>query len=129
MQDAGVGPSQKLSADTPDELMKRFGSLPLIHQPGEQWLYHSGSDILGVLIARASDKSLGTFLHERILAPLGMNDTGFSVPEAKLGRLATCYRTDPKTREPHGFRRGSRKPVRQASGFRVRRRRSGLDGG
>ena len=44
----------------PDELMKRFGSLPLLHQPGEKWLYHSGSDILGVLIARASGQTLET---------------------------------------------------------------------
>ena len=77
--------------------MKRYGSLPLLHQPGERWLYHSGSDILGVLIARATGKTLGAFLHERIFAPLGMKDTGFSVPEAKLDRLATAYRMDHAT--------------------------------
>ena len=43
-----------LPAHPPDELMKRFGSLPLVHQPGERWLYDSGSDILGVLISRAT---------------------------------------------------------------------------
>jgi len=75
----------------------RYGSLPLVHQPGEKWLYHSGSDILGVLIARASGRTLGAFLHERIFAPLGMKDTGFSVPHAGVGRLATCYWTDQAT--------------------------------
>ena len=81
-------------AGTPDEFMKRLGSLPLAHQPGERWLYHMSGEILGVLIARVSGKSLGAFLHERIFEPLGMIDTGFHVPEAKLGRLPTCYGTD-----------------------------------
>jgi CubicO group peptidase (beta-lactamase class C family) len=81
-------------AGTPDEFMKRLGSLPLAHQPGERWLYHMSAEILGVLIARVSGKSLGAFLHERIFEPLGMTDTGFQVPEAKLDRLPTCYGTD-----------------------------------
>ena len=52
------------------------------------------AEILGVLIARVSGKSLGAFLKERIFEPLGMRDTGFRVPEAKLDRLPTCYGTD-----------------------------------
>jgi CubicO group peptidase (beta-lactamase class C family) len=84
-------------AGTPDELMKRVGALPLVHQPGERWLYHLGAEIVGVLIARAAGQPLGTYLRERIFEPLGMRDTGFGVPAAKLGRLATCYRTDPAT--------------------------------
>jgi CubicO group peptidase (beta-lactamase class C family) len=79
---------------TPDEFMRRLGSLPLAHQPGERWLYHMSGEILGVLIARVSGKSLGAFLHERIFGPLGMTDTGFQVPEAKLDRLPTCYGAD-----------------------------------
>src|SRR5215210_7556876 len=89
MAEAGVGPGPVLPAHTPDELMKRFGSLPLVHQPGEGWLYDSGSDILGVLISRATGTSLEKFLRERIFAPLGMNDTSFSVLESKLNRLAS----------------------------------------
>jgi CubicO group peptidase (beta-lactamase class C family) len=49
---------------------------------------------LGVLIARVSGQSLGSFLRERIFEPLGMKDSGFFVPEAKLDRLPTCYGTD-----------------------------------
>jgi CubicO group peptidase (beta-lactamase class C family) len=79
---------------TSDELMKRLGSLPLAFQPGERWLYHMGSEILGVLIARVSGRPLGSFLGERIFEPLGMSDTGFSVPDAKLDRLTTCYGTE-----------------------------------
>ena len=79
---------------TPDEFMKRVGSLPLAHQPGERWLYHTACEILGVLIARLSGKSLGAFLRERIFDPLGMKDTGFYVPEEKLDRLPACYGKD-----------------------------------
>jgi CubicO group peptidase (beta-lactamase class C family) len=79
------------------EVMAGYGDLPLLHQPGEAWLYNSGSDILGVLIARASGLSLGEFLEERIFAPLGMVDTGFSVPPEKLDRLPPSYATNPAT--------------------------------
>jgi CubicO group peptidase (beta-lactamase class C family) len=84
-------------AGTPDDLMKRLGALPLASQPGERWLYHMSGEILGVLIARVSGKSLGSFLRERIFEPLGMKDTDFSVPESKLDRLPPCYCTDPST--------------------------------
>ena len=77
--------------------MRRLGTLPLMHQPGEQWMYNTGSDVLGVLIARAAGQPLETFLRERIFEPLGMKDTGFSVPAAKLDRLATSYWSNPET--------------------------------
>jgi CubicO group peptidase (beta-lactamase class C family) len=83
----------------PDEFMKRLGSLPLAHQPGERWLYHTGSEVLGVLISRVAGQSLATFLGERIFAPLGMKDTGFYVPQEQLNRLPTCYGTDLVTGE------------------------------
>jgi CubicO group peptidase (beta-lactamase class C family) len=50
-----------------------------------------------VLIARASGQPLPTFLHERIFDPLGMKDTGFSVPASAIDRLATSYEVDPRT--------------------------------
>jgi CubicO group peptidase (beta-lactamase class C family) len=87
----------------PDDLMAAYGALPLVHQPGEQYLYNSGSDILGVLIARASGMTFGEFLRERLFAPLGMKDTGFSVPPNKLDRLATAYWTNFETGEPVVF--------------------------
>jgi CubicO group peptidase (beta-lactamase class C family) len=89
---AGIMPSL-----APDEFMAGYGRLPLLHQPGEQYLYNSGSDILGVLITRATGMSLGEFLQERLFAPLDMKDTGFSVPADKLDRLATSYFTNPET--------------------------------
>lgn len=99
MEDVGLAPGPDLPAVPPDELMRRYRSLPLIYQPGEKWLYNSGSDILGVLIARASGQSLESLLRERIFEPLSMTDTGFSVPEMKIDRLTTFYRTDPRTGE------------------------------
>jgi CubicO group peptidase (beta-lactamase class C family) len=79
---------------TPDEYMQCLGRLPLAHQPGERWLYHVSAEILGVLIARASGMSLSAFMRKRIFEPLGMKATGFTVPAAQLGRVATCYQTD-----------------------------------
>jgi CubicO group peptidase (beta-lactamase class C family) len=99
MKEAGVAPGPTLPTHAPDELMKRFGSLPLVHQPGERWLYDSGSDILGVLISRVAGTSLEEFLRERIFAPLSMNDTSFRVPESKLDRLASSYWTNPEIGE------------------------------
>jgi CubicO group peptidase (beta-lactamase class C family) len=79
---------------TPDEYMRCLGSLPLASQPGERWLYHMSAEILGVLIARVSGMSLSAFMRERIFEPLGMSDTGFTVPQTQLGRVASCYQTD-----------------------------------
>ena len=85
------GPPNPQLPPEPDEWIRRLGTLPLIHQPGERWLYNTGADILGVLIARAADQPLERFMRERIFEPLGMRDTGFSVPESKIDRLSACY--------------------------------------
>ena len=82
-----------------------------MHQPGERWMYNTGSDVLGVLIARAAGQPLETFLRERIFEPLGMKDTGFSVPAEKLDRLATCYSADSRSRGARALRRCAGQPV------------------
>jgi CubicO group peptidase (beta-lactamase class C family) len=96
-QQIEMGPPNPSIVPAPDEWMRRLGRLPLMHQPGEKWMYNTGSDVLGVLIARASGQELPAFLRERIFEPLGMKDTGFSVPAASLDRLATSYWTDPES--------------------------------
>src|ERR1700730_15694643 len=93
----GQGMPQPSLPPGPDEWIRRFGTLPLMHQPGEKWMYHTGSDVLGVLIARASGQPFDAFLQERIFEPLGMKDTAFSVPASKLDRLATAYSTNSET--------------------------------
>jgi CubicO group peptidase (beta-lactamase class C family) len=95
MTEAGLEPGPKPPALAPDDLMRCYGSLPLMHQPGERWLYHNSFDILSVLVARAADLPFEDFLAERIFVPLEMKDTGFAVPEAKRERLAACYQADP----------------------------------
>jgi CubicO group peptidase (beta-lactamase class C family) len=69
--------------EAPDEWLITLAGIPMLHQPGEAWLYNTCSDIQGVLIARASGRSLPNFVAERIFDPLGMVDTGFHVPEEK----------------------------------------------
>ncbi|MFF5209450.1 serine hydrolase domain-containing protein [Streptosporangium sp. NPDC000396] len=81
----------------PEEWIRRLGELPLMHQPGALWQYHTGSDVLGVLVARVAGQPFGTFLRERLFGPLGMKDTGFHVPADKIHRLPTSYAHDPET--------------------------------
>ncbi|WP_248962064.1 serine hydrolase domain-containing protein [Sphaerisporangium perillae] len=97
MNEAGLSPGPEAAPIEPDEWMKRLGDLPLVHQPGEKWMYHTGSDVLGVLMARAIGRPLEEFLKERLFGPLGMKDTGFHVPTDKLDRLTASYRPDPGT--------------------------------
>jgi CubicO group peptidase (beta-lactamase class C family) len=92
-----LGPPRPQTLPAPDEWIRRFATLPLMHQPGEKWMYDLGLDVLGVLIGRASGQPLETFLRERIFEPLGMKDTSFSVPAAMIDRLATSYWTSPET--------------------------------
>jgi CubicO group peptidase (beta-lactamase class C family) len=95
----GVGPPAPAGAPEPDEWMRRIGTVPLERQPGERWLYHTGADVLGVLIARASGQPLEGFLRDRIFEPLGMRDTGFAVPLAAMDRFGPCHWRDPGTGE------------------------------
>lgn len=73
------------------EFAERAGRIPLLFQPGTSWKYGISADILGAVIEKAAHKTFGEFLEERIFAPLGMKDTGFSVPEEKRERLAKAY--------------------------------------
>ncbi|HAS09448.1 MAG TPA: serine hydrolase [Acidimicrobiaceae bacterium] len=81
----------------PDEWLRRMGTLPLLRQPGERWLYNTASDILGVLVGRAAGVPFDRFLRERVLEPLGMLDTTFST--TATDRLGTSYAVDPETGE------------------------------
>lgn len=94
----GDGPPHPAQAVETNEWIRRLGSLPLIAQPGEKWMYQVSGDVLGVLIERASGQSLGAFMQERIFAPLGMKDTGFFVPEHKGLRLPPAYTFNPQTK-------------------------------
>ncbi|MFB9689862.1 serine hydrolase domain-containing protein [Amycolatopsis plumensis] len=73
----------------PDVWLARLAEVPLLHQPGESWLYDTCSTIQGLLVARASGQPFPEFLAERIFAPLGMTDTGFV---AEPGRATAFYK-------------------------------------
>ncbi|MEU9305839.1 serine hydrolase domain-containing protein [Streptomyces sp. NPDC048269] len=88
----GQGPPQPQRIAAPDAWMAALARIPLLHQPGRAWLYNTGSDILGVLIARAAGQSLPDLLAERVFEPLGMRDTGFAVPHDQLHRFTGYYR-------------------------------------
>jgi CubicO group peptidase (beta-lactamase class C family) len=92
-----LGPPRPQDLPAPDTWIRNVATLPLMHQPGERWMYDLGLDVLGVLIARAAGQPLEGFLRERLFEPLGMKDTGFSVPAAKIDRLATSYWSNPES--------------------------------
>jgi CubicO group peptidase (beta-lactamase class C family) len=94
LQLPGFGPPDPASPLTPDEWMRRLGTLPLMAQPGETWLYNTGSCILGVLLSRVARRPLPQLLQERIFGPLGMKDTSFFVPPGKRERLVSAYRLE-----------------------------------
>lgn len=97
----GLTPNLPEPMPEQDEWMRRLGTLPLMHQPGELWQYQISSDLLGVLVSRVSGQSYGDFLQERVFGPLGMKDTGFYVPQEDLHRLPPLYVPDPASGEFH----------------------------
>lgn len=98
----GGGPPAPQTAPEPDEWMRRLGTLPLLYQPGARWLYDTGGDVLGVLVARAAGRPLGEFLATTLFEPLGMVDTAFhTAPDARsVDRLGSCYGRDDATGAP-----------------------------
>ncbi|HEX8789504.1 MAG TPA: serine hydrolase domain-containing protein [Polyangiaceae bacterium] len=85
------GPPRPAVPPPPDEWIRRFATLPLMYQPGERWMYNTGSEVLGILVARAAGMSFEQFLRQRIFEPLGMKDTSFSVRTSDLHRLPPAY--------------------------------------
>ncbi len=73
------------------EGVKKLAALPLLFQPGDQWEYSMADDVLGRLVEVVSGMPLDQFFEQRIFKPLGMKDTYFFLPEAKVERLATAY--------------------------------------
>jgi CubicO group peptidase (beta-lactamase class C family) len=88
-----IGPPNPDVQPDPDTWIANLGTLPLLAQPGERWLYNTGASVLGVLLARATGEPFPDVLRTRVCAPLGMRDTGFWA--AHTDRLATAYRPTP----------------------------------
>ncbi|HEY2070619.1 MAG TPA: serine hydrolase domain-containing protein [Rhizomicrobium sp.] len=79
---------------TPDQWLAALATLPLTFEPGKQLHYSHSTEVLGFLIGRACGKTYREFILERILKPLGMNDTDFMVPKEKRDRAAVVYQLD-----------------------------------
>jgi CubicO group peptidase (beta-lactamase class C family) len=88
-----LGPPDPAVQPDPDTWIANLGSLPLLAQPGERWMYTTGASVLGVLIARAAGEPLAEVLRTRVCEPLGMRDTAFWASDTE--RLATAYRSSP----------------------------------
>jgi len=102
---------------TSAELVTRLGGLPLQHHPGTVWEYSRSTDVLGRLVEVISGQTLGAFLAERILAPLGMADTGFQRARERAAppRRRLCGRF-PTAAQPVNYLDVRRKPVLESGG-------------
>ncbi|MGD0142029.1 MAG: serine hydrolase domain-containing protein [Rhizomicrobium sp.] len=74
-----------------DAFIEQLAGIPLDFSPGEYWNYSVAIDVMGYLVQKLSGQTFGEFLRTRLFEPLGMTDTSFSVPQAKMERLTTCY--------------------------------------
>lgn len=74
-----------------EHMVNELGKIPLLHHPGDAWNYGMSTDVLGYLVEVVSGMPFAEFLTKRILEPLGMVDTDFSVPDEKADRYATLY--------------------------------------
>jgi CubicO group peptidase (beta-lactamase class C family) len=100
----------------PAEEIVGLAKAPLVHQPGTVWEYSLASDVLGRVVEKASGMRLGDFLDQRLFTPLGMVDTGFSVPAADMARLAEPLATDPATGAPNRMIDVSAPPANDSGG-------------
>jgi len=91
---ATLGPPSPDRQPDPDTWMARLGSLPLLAQPGERWMYNTGASVLGVLAARAAGMPFADVLRTRLFEPLGMRDTALWTSDRS--RLATAYTLGPE---------------------------------
>jgi CubicO group peptidase (beta-lactamase class C family) len=74
-----------------DAFIEQLANIPLDFSPGEYWNYSVAIDVMGYLVQKLSRQTFGEFLRTRLFEPLGMTDTSFAVPQAKLERFASCY--------------------------------------
>jgi len=87
---AGIG-TERERGETLEHFVERLAQMPLLFSPGERWNYSVSTDVCGRLVEIVSGQRLDEFFRTRIFEPLGMHDTGFTIDEAKLDRLSSCY--------------------------------------
>ena len=84
--DPGLALVEKKTGETSET------ALPLVHEPGERWTYGASTKVLGDLIEKVSGEPVAAFMRRRVFTPLGMQDTGWSVPASERSRVATSHR-------------------------------------
>ena len=89
--DALYNVNHPLNAESSDAFIQRMAELPLAFEPGTQWRYSVSTDVLGVLVERVTQQSLGEYFQTQIFDPLGMVDTGFVVSEEQVARFGPMY--------------------------------------
>ncbi len=92
--------TQKNSLTT-EEIARKIGKCPLMFSPGEMWRYGASADVLGAVVEKISDKSLGEFMRDEIFTPLEMNNTGFYIKEENSRNLAVTYEETENGLEPY----------------------------
>lgn len=112
----GFGPPAPDSPLGQDEWIKRLGTLPLLAHPGENWFYNVSSLVQGLLVSRMSDRSLGSFLRERVFSPLDMVDTDFCATGGKRDRLVPAFAADLSLVDPKIGSRWTKPPEHEGSG-------------
>ena len=81
---------------SPEEFVSRLAGIPLVYQPGTRWHYGLSTDVLGVLLERASGQRLDELLREMIFDPLSMEDSLLQVEGDETARLADAFDADPE---------------------------------
>jgi CubicO group peptidase (beta-lactamase class C family) len=87
---------QVLQSQSLKDMIDKLAKTPLLYQPGTRWVYSVSMDIQGYIVEKLSGQALPDFVQQRVLGPLGMQDSGFFVPKEKRNRFATLYGTDQK---------------------------------
>lgn len=99
VKDAYLAAGIESRKQTNQQLLERLTKVPLAYQPGSVWEYSRATDVLGALLELVTGRTLSAFLQDEIFDPLGMVDTGFSVPDAQHHRIAEAFPIDPVTGE------------------------------
>jgi CubicO group peptidase (beta-lactamase class C family) len=73
------------------ENIRRIAKLPLLFEPGEQYVYGLSYDVLGVVIEQVTGKRYDRYVEQEILDPLKMKNSYFFVPEKEQYRLVSVY--------------------------------------
>ncbi len=97
---------------TADQFLTKLSANPLLNQPGATWDYGFGLDITGLIVEALTKQSLGEAMADAVFKPLGMTDSGFSIPADKAARYAHALPNDPETGKPQVVNPDATKPTK-----------------